>query len=171
MPGPPSSVNPSATAVTARALVIPLTAETVAAPAVTTQPTVLTSQPVAATGPTGTSTLSVTPANGKVSSSSPCYYPNGQKNNIDVPCDPSASVSMCCGDPASCLSNGLCQTIDDQQMNGNISYARGTCTDNQWGSSTCPQHCLSSKILNLPPRKVANYLAWLLRLSSLHRPR
>lgn len=100
-----------------------------------------------------------------------CYYPNGQKNSFDIPCDRNAPVSVCCGDPAMCLSNGLCRTNNDQQMNTNISYARGTCTDNQWGSSICLQHCLSSKVFNLQLKKAANCSAWLLRLSPLHRPR
>ena len=88
------------------------------------------------------------------SSSSPCYFPNGQKSTNDVPCDPNASVSMCCGDVTLCLSNGLCQVNSGQQaFNGNIAFARGTCTDNQWGSPICPQHCLSSKIFNVSLRK------------------
>ena len=119
----------------------------------------------------GTTFSSTSSANETVSSSSPCYYPNGQKNSNDVPCDPTASVSMCCGNQALCLSNGLCQSINDQQTNANISYARGTCTDNQWGSSICPQHCLSSKISNLPSTIALSCSAWLLRLSSFHRPR
>ena len=139
----------------------------------TSQPMPATARPPDGTTQPGIPTLSVVPGNFRalVLSPSHCYNPNGQINSIDVPCDPNALVSMCCGDQALCLSNGLCRTTNDPPTDRNISYARGTCTDNQWGSSICPQLCLSSKIFTLPSRKAASYSAWVLILSSLHRPR
>lgn len=139
----------------------------------TSQPMPATTRPPDGTTQPGISTSSVVPGNvtASVLSLSHCYYPNGQINSTDIPCDPNASVSMCCGDPALCLSNGLCRATNNPPMDKNISYARGTCTDNQWGSSICPQHCLSSKVFTLPPRKAASYSGWVLSLSSLRRPR
>ncbi|KAH8727087.1 hypothetical protein GQ44DRAFT_127413 [Phaeosphaeriaceae sp. PMI808] len=55
-----------------------------------------------------------------------CYLPNGDTNK-DVPCDPNAPVTQCCGTRAACLSNGLCAL--QATNNTDISYARGTCTD------------------------------------------
>ena len=76
---------------------------------------------------------------------SQCYYPSGTKSN-DVPCDPNAEVSMCCGSVDACLSSGLCR-IDGTGASQGISYARGTCTDKTWGSPICPQRCRISVLL------------------------
>ncbi|KAL1837792.1 hypothetical protein VTJ49DRAFT_3402 [Mycothermus thermophilus] len=69
-----------------------------------------------------------------------CYFPNGQFNPDDVPCDPGAAVSMCCGSRDACLSSGLCLNEGTGPTRG-ISFARGTCTDRTWNSSICPQNC------------------------------
>jgi hypothetical protein len=68
-----------------------------------------------------------------------CYYPNGDTMGTDVPCDPDAPVTQCCGSRSACLTNGLCalEATDDI----GISYARGTCTDRSWSSPLCPQQC------------------------------
>jgi hypothetical protein len=68
-----------------------------------------------------------------------CYYPNGDTMGTDVPCDPDAPVTQCCGSRSACLTNGLCvlEAADDT----GISYARGTCTDRSWSSPYCPQQC------------------------------
>ncbi|KAK1990069.1 hypothetical protein LX36DRAFT_621287 [Colletotrichum falcatum] len=69
-----------------------------------------------------------------------CYYPGGVQAAKDVPCDPDAEVSMCCGSVNACLSNGLCK--DDSTTNSTgIAYARGTCSDPTWRSPICPQNC------------------------------
>lgn len=78
---------------------------------------------------------------------SQCYYPSGSKSS-DVPCDPDAEVSMCCGSRDACLSSGLCR-IDGTGANVGISYARGTCTDQTWGSPICPQRCRRSVLFFL----------------------
>ncbi|KAH7085260.1 hypothetical protein BKA63DRAFT_13757 [Paraphoma chrysanthemicola] len=67
-----------------------------------------------------------------------CYLPDGSTNK-DVPCDPNAPVTQCCGTRDACLSNGLC--ILSASNNTGISYARGTCTDRSWSSPLCPQQC------------------------------
>ena len=79
------------------------------------------------------------------SAATSCFLPSGDPGG-DPPCDPHAPVSMCCGNPAECLSNGLCFNPKyDPYPGANISFARGTCTDDQWGSSICPQVCLASR--------------------------
>ncbi|GKT40553.1 uncharacterized protein ColSpa_00734 [Colletotrichum spaethianum] len=76
-----------------------------------------------------------------------CFFPGGIQAR-DVPCDPKAEVSMCCGSVNACLSNGLCK-LDDTSNNTGIAYARGTCSDPTWQSPICPQNC----VLNPDTRK------------------
>ncbi|KAK0371362.1 hypothetical protein CTAM01_15878 [Colletotrichum tamarilloi] len=76
-----------------------------------------------------------------------CFFPGGVQS-LDVPCDPKAEVSMCCGSVNACLSNGLCK-LEDTSNNTGIAYARGTCSDPTWQSPICPQHC----VLNPDTRK------------------
>lgn len=64
-----------------------------------------------------------------------CYFPNGETSYADVACDSSATDSFCCFSNQACLSNKLCYDI------GNRTYARGTCTDQTWQSSACPNFC------------------------------
>ncbi|KAK3290947.1 uncharacterized protein B0H64DRAFT_331528 [Chaetomium fimeti] len=73
------------------------------------------------------------------SAQSQCFYPDGSASS-DVPCDPDAAVSMCCGSAELCLSSGLCRDAGTGPDEG-ISYARGTCTDREWESEVCPQRC------------------------------
>ncbi|KAL2883234.1 hypothetical protein SGCOL_001426 [Colletotrichum sp. CLE4] len=56
-----------------------------------------------------------------------CFFPGGVQS-LDVPCDPKAEVSMCCGSVNACLSNGLCK-LEDTSNNTGIAYARGTYPD------------------------------------------
>ena len=78
-----------------------------------------------------------------------CFLLSGELAS-DPPWDPDASVSMCCANPLECLSNGLClNPKDDLSPGANISYAQGTCTDDQWGSSICLQNCLASRCVSL----------------------
>lgn len=76
-----------------------------------------------------------------------CYYPSGDPSD-DVPCDPTAEVSMCCANANACLSNGLCRTSGTDATHG-ISFARGTCTDSSWMSLVCPWRCRVSKFAPL----------------------
>ena len=66
-----------------------------------------------------------------------CWYPDGlTQAQADVPCDPDAATSACCGPNGFCLSNGLCL------VNGAVS--RGSCTDKNWGQG-CAQICADGK--------------------------
>lgn len=68
---------------------------------------------------------------------STCWYPDGEtKSETDVPCDPNADVSPCCGSQSYCMDNGLC--FDS----GSIS--RGSCTDPSWGDG-CTPYCIHSE--------------------------
>ncbi|KAK2054209.1 hypothetical protein LY76DRAFT_649272 [Colletotrichum caudatum] len=71
-----------------------------------------------------------------------CFFPGGVQAR-DVPCDPTAEVSMCCGSADACLSNGLCKLDGTTNATG-IAYARGTCSDPTWQSPVCPQNCVSN---------------------------
>ena len=79
-----------------------------------------------------------------VSAGSACYYPNGDLNPDDVPCNPSADVSVCCGRGWTCLSNGVCMLSQDSSV-GSISRIgstyRTSCTDRSWNSPACPSFC------------------------------
>lgn len=80
-----------------------------------------------------------------------CYLPGGLKSG-DIPCDPNAEHSMCCKDANHCLSNGLCLDVDDATPDQGIMYVRGTCTDQNWNSPFCPQHCRYSTTTISHPR-------------------
>ncbi|KAH9242469.1 hypothetical protein K456DRAFT_1732319 [Colletotrichum gloeosporioides 23] len=85
--------------------------------------------------------------NGVRAAANLCFFPGGVQS-LDVPCDPKAEVSMCCGSVNACLSNGLCK-LEDTSNNTGIAYARGTCSDPTWQSPICPQNC----VLNPDTRK------------------
>ena len=70
-----------------------------------------------------------------------CYYPN-QAISGDIPCDLNASVSACCGNEWVCISNGVCEWTNSS---GFAHYARGTCTDSEWKSQSCPMFCEQSE--------------------------
>ncbi|KAK4233536.1 hypothetical protein C8A03DRAFT_19408 [Achaetomium macrosporum] len=90
-------------------------------------------------------TLTTTARGASLSQSqSQCYFPSGTESSGDVPCDPSAEVSMCCPTREACLSSGLCANAGTGPSEG-ISYARGTCTDQSWRSDICPQRCRISR--------------------------
>ncbi|KAK3985671.1 hypothetical protein QBC44DRAFT_249853 [Cladorrhinum sp. PSN332] len=78
---------------------------------------------------------------GTCSALSRCYYPNGREATGDFPCDPDAEASPCCGGGFGtvCLFNKLCQSPD-----GNV--IRGSCTDDQFGSASCPKFCLGANL-------------------------
>ncbi|KAF2147129.1 uncharacterized protein K452DRAFT_293602 [Aplosporella prunicola CBS 121167] len=63
-----------------------------------------------------------------------CYYPDElTEAKADLPCDPMAEHSACCGAGAYCLGNGLCYD------SGAVS--RGSCTDQSWNDAACPSNC------------------------------
>ncbi|OJJ78530.1 uncharacterized protein ASPGLDRAFT_30591 [Aspergillus glaucus CBS 516.65] len=61
-----------------------------------------------------------------------CYFVNGDVATDDVPCNTTASTSICCSKSDICLSNGLCYL---QGSNG-PSFSRGSCTNKKW-SGVC----------------------------------
>jgi hypothetical protein len=65
------------------------------------------------------------------------YYTDGSVENSSdqLACDPTATVSACCGETDYCLSNGLCF---DAGAN-NLLAVQG-CTDPKW-SSPCHAYC------------------------------
>lgn len=78
-----------------------------------------------------------------VLSQAPCYSPNGTLQPDDVPCYPSAKVSVCCSRGWTCLSNAVCLLIQDSDwphLNVGSTY-RGSCTDASWNSTECPNFC------------------------------
>lgn len=79
-----------------------------------------------------------------VSGEAACYYPNGDLNPDDVPCNPSTDFSACCGRGWTCLSNGVCMLGQDSSV-GSISRVgstyRTSCTDRTWNSTECPTFC------------------------------
>ena len=58
-----------------------------------------------------------------------CYYYGGSPATFDVPCDPDASNSTCCGPGYSCDTNLFCM---------GSAPAIGSCTDPTWQSVDCP---------------------------------
>lgn len=71
-----------------------------------------------------------------------CYDSTGAVTD-NVPCNPDADVSVCCGANQygiACLDNKLCQGWDGQVF-------RGTCTDKTWKSPDCPQFCKGQCLL------------------------
>jgi len=71
-----------------------------------------------------------------------CYYPDGQVAQQDVPCLGGSGVSACCGAFYACLSNGLCMHANAIHDGSNLTYLRGSCTDQQWRAAACPAFCL-----------------------------
>ncbi|RSL73327.1 hypothetical protein CEP54_000334 [Fusarium duplospermum] len=67
-----------------------------------------------------------------------CYYPNGQDAPRDTPCQPDAEASACCAEGYICMSTGMCQFVQDT---GTGKFARGSCTNQDWSSSLCPNYC------------------------------
>jgi hypothetical protein len=72
-----------------------------------------------------------------------CFFPDGTPALIDIPCNTSARVSVCCGVGYACLDNNLCALTDDTRdpNNGEFDYIRGSCTDATWSSGSCPIFC------------------------------
>ena len=78
-----------------------------------------------------------------------CYGSDGVTRSNDIPCDPNAEVSACCGTAGSiCIDNLHCISPDGAPV-------PGTCTDKEWASSggqtvgcPCPGRNLDNQVLN-----------------------
>ncbi|KAF3913499.1 hypothetical protein AA313_de0210162 [Arthrobotrys entomopaga] len=64
-----------------------------------------------------------------------CFFPNGTQSE-DSPCNPNGP-SMCCGPGVSCLGNGVC--LGGTYLSGiwRYTFARGSCTDQNWEDHHC----------------------------------
>lgn len=71
-----------------------------------------------------------------------CYYPDGGDALRDVPCKPDAEVSACCAEGYICVSTGMCQFVE---YAGTGRFARGSCTNQDWSSSECPNFCTDAE--------------------------
>lgn len=76
-----------------------------------------------------------------------CYFPSGNVAYGNVPCSDDGTSAFCCGSKDACLTNGLCLVGDDDKLaakeNEGIYYARGSCTDENWGDA-CFKFCRAS---------------------------
>ncbi|KAI9669568.1 MAG: hypothetical protein M1817_004611 [Caeruleum heppii] len=70
-----------------------------------------------------------------------CFFPNGSRSVLDVPCNPGQQDSVCCYSQEACLSNKLCKVAPTPLFPA-VRYNRGTCTDQNWRSAECPNFCL-----------------------------
>lgn len=75
-----------------------------------------------------------------------CYNPDGSVSN-DVPCNSTASVSVCCTQGFICTANMLCQPQGwyDNTTGNPLQLIRGTCTDKSWSSNKCPGYCVAGE--------------------------
>ena len=64
-----------------------------------------------------------------------CYYLDGSLG-IDLPCDPSANVSACCGQDWTCSTNIYCGHSYGGKDDGIKNV--GSCTDKSWRDPACP---------------------------------
>ena len=70
-----------------------------------------------------------------------CYYPDGTYIAPDRPCIGNGTQdSFCCGPGTICLSDKTCY---QPNVPSHFSYVRGSCTDQSFSSSACPQFCSS----------------------------
>ena len=60
-----------------------------------------------------------------------CYFYGGAQATLDVPCDPDASDSACCGPNFVCATNLYCVAPTGVLI-------IGSCTDPTWQSADCP---------------------------------
>lgn len=78
-----------------------------------------------------------------------CYYPDGTVSSQDTPCQDESEQSTCCGQGYACLSNNICiATGDEIEKPGASTYVRGSCTDKNWRSSSCPSFCINGEAPN-----------------------
>lgn len=62
-----------------------------------------------------------------------CFGADGTPASDNVPCDPTANVSSCCGPTWVCATNLYCRSRNDPAAN-----FVGTCTDRTWKDPACP---------------------------------
>ena len=134
----PSAHGLAATAAALLALAPAVTAQAALLPAAAVAGLALIPAPVAANTSAAAPPPAATPAPGDKL----CYFPAGNVAKGNVPCDPTAEVSPCCGDRANCLPNGLCKVPGATDPNY---FARGACTDQSWQSLKCVQRCQTCK--------------------------
>ncbi|KAI4217745.1 MAG: hypothetical protein L6R36_009290 [Xanthoria steineri] len=74
-----------------------------------------------------------------------CFFPNGKTAVGDIPCNPTAADSVCCGKGWTCLSSKVCEfnqdSLDSDVDNSIGEQWRGSCTDKDWQSGLCPKFC------------------------------
>ncbi|CAG8957832.1 hypothetical protein HYFRA_00000172 [Hymenoscyphus fraxineus] len=71
-----------------------------------------------------------------------CYSPGGTRALRNYPCFLGQAVSACCSGGSICEASGLCKVPSSVGVSNLI---RGTCTDQKWESSDCPQYCTDDK--------------------------
>lgn len=76
-----------------------------------------------------------------VSKTAACYDPDGSFLANDAACNLDADVSSCCGIGWSCLSNGVCEIVQEQNSVNVTLYYRGSCTDQTWTQPGCLNIC------------------------------
>lgn len=85
-------------------------------------------------------------------SSAKCYYPNGDYQPLDTPCNPHAKESNCCAPDDICLSNGLCYRANINRLHRGVSEPHTliespltgpsqSCTDPTFSSDSCTSIC------------------------------
>ena len=79
-----------------------------------------------------------------------CWNQNGGLRP-DLPCDPSANVSACCGPGFICSTSFYC-TCTDKHKDSDV---LGTCTDKTWSDPACPLLLSQPMISSLNSTKVA----------------
>lgn len=72
-----------------------------------------------------------------------CYHLDGVLSD-DLPCDPSANVSACCGQNYTCSTNLYCTDYNGFRL-------VGSCTDKTWHDSACPLPLSQPIIASLNP--------------------
>ncbi|KND87051.1 hypothetical protein TOPH_08260, partial [Tolypocladium ophioglossoides CBS 100239] len=83
-------------------------------------------------------------------SHSVCYFPDGSVAQQDSPCRDDTPQSTCCGQGYACLSNNICMaTGKELQRSGASVYVRGSCTDKNWRSGSCPNFCADPEADNI----------------------
>ena len=72
----------------------------------------------------------------------------------DLPCDPSANVSACCGPGFKCSTSFYCTCTSKFKYDGGWD-GLGSCTDKTWSDPACPLPLSQPMIISLNSAKVA----------------
>lgn len=87
--------------------------------------------------------------------SSQCYYPDGSEST-DVPCDPGALESACCGELSSCTRDKICDWGGTTFIDGfSFPWSVGSCTDKTWNTSACFNLDNCKRLFDSSPRQHA----------------